>query len=76
MGLFDKLRARRQTKFIHIDPHNCVACWKCVKSCPRDVLGKVNFLGHRHAKIVNAEACIGCMKCVRICPKDCLLKND
>ena len=32
MGIFAKLRARRQTKFISINPRNCVACWECVES--------------------------------------------
>ena len=74
MGIFDKLRASRQTAFIKINPHDCVACWKCVKSCPKEVLGKVDFLGHRHVKISNGDACIGCMKCVGVCPEDCITK--
>ena len=74
MGIIDRLRARRQTKFISIDPHECIACWRCVETCPKDVLGKIDFLGHRHVKIKNGEACIGCMKCMHICPKDCIRK--
>ena len=72
MGILDKLRARRQTAYIKINAHHCVACWKCVKSCPKSVLGKVDFLGHRHVKIVAADACIGCLKCVNRCPHGCI----
>lgn len=74
MGIFTKLRARRQTKFISINPRNCVACWECVESCPKNVLGKIDFLGHRHVKISNAPACIGCFKCVKTCPHGCINK--
>jgi ferredoxin len=31
------------------------------------VLGKVDFLGHRHAKIRAAEDCNGCGACVKVC---------
>ena len=75
MGIIDKLRARRQTEFISIDPYDCIACWQCVEACPKDVLGKVDILGHRHIKVKNGDACIGCLKCVRICPKGCIRKN-
>ena len=69
MMLFSKLKKRMATPFIAINPRDCIACWECVEACPKDVLGKVDFLGHRHVKIVNADACIGCNKCIRICPK-------
>lgn len=49
--------------------HDCIACWECVDACPRNVFGKVNFLWHRHVKIVASDRCIGCGKCVKICPK-------
>lgn len=67
--LFSKFKKRMATPFIAINPHNCIACWDCISACPKQVLGKVDFLGHRHVKIVNADACIGCNKCIRTCPK-------
>ncbi len=47
--------------------HECIACWKCVEACPRGVLGKVNFLWHKHAKLSNPGNCIGCGKCAAVC---------
>lgn len=49
--------------------HDCIACWKCVDVCPGHVFGKVNFLWHRHAKVVAPDGCIGCGKCVKVCPQ-------
>lgn len=48
---------------------DCIACWRCVEACPKNVFGKVRFLWHRHAKLVHPEACIGCGKCVGVCPE-------
>lgn len=67
MGIFDKLRDRHMTAYITINTRNCVACWECFNACPKQVFGKIDFLGHRHIKIKNASACIGCNKCVRVC---------
>lgn len=49
--------------------HDCIACWQCVDACPREVLGKVKFLWHRHVKVVAPDRCVGCGKCVSACPK-------
>ncbi|MBD5234066.1 MAG: ferredoxin family protein [Bacteroidales bacterium] len=76
MGIIDRIRARMRTKFININPHNCVACWKCMEACPKNVLGKIEFLGHRHVRISNGAACIGCKKCVRTCPEGCIRANE
>ena len=37
-------------------------------NCPRDVIGKVGFLWHKHIVIRNADNCIGCKKCMKSCP--------
>lgn len=49
--------------------HECVACWQCVDVCPRQVLGKVKILWHRHVKVKSPDRCVGCGKCVNVCPK-------
>ena len=71
MGIIDRLKSRHQTKFITVNPHDCIACCECVTACPKGVLGKIDFLGHRHVKISNGDLCIGCMKCIRTCPRKC-----
>ncbi len=67
MGIFDNLRDRHMTDYITINSRNCVACWDCFTTCPKQVFGKIDFLGHRHIKIKNVSACIGCNKCVQVC---------
>ncbi|MDE7378728.1 MAG: 4Fe-4S binding protein [Paraprevotella sp.] len=56
------------TAHVAIDPHRCVACWKCVDKCPKKVIGRVGFLWHRHVSFKDARACIGCKRCIRTCP--------
>lgn len=59
---------RIATKYVVMNPRQCVACWKCVGKCPKHVIGKVCFLWHKHAVFKDADACIGCNKCVKTCP--------
>lgn len=56
------------TDYVAMNPSHCVACWKCVKQCPKNVIGKVGFLWHKHAVFQDADACIGCKKCIQTCP--------
>lgn len=62
------------TDFIKIHPDNCIGCWRCIRKCPANVIGKVGFLWHKHAVIINAEACIGCENCINACPRNCYYK--
>ena len=74
--VFLKLANKRNisTPYMLLVPHNCEACWKCVESCPKTVIGKVNFLMHKHAKIINVDACIGCMQCFNVCEYKAIYK--
>ncbi len=60
-------RRRNQTEYIIIDTSLCELCEECINGCPQKVLSKIDFLGHRHARIRHAELCKGCNKCVRLC---------
>jgi len=62
------------TPYILLNPHKCNACWKCIEQCPKEVIGKINLLVHKHVKIKNARACIGCLKCVKACEFDAIYK--
>ena len=57
-----------RTPHIWTNPHLCKACGKCITACPKQVIGKVGFLWHKHIVIKNAENCKGCKKCIQICP--------
>ncbi|MDR1239374.1 MAG: 4Fe-4S binding protein [Treponema sp.] len=61
----DKIR----TPYIWANHGRCIACWDCIDSCPKRVIGKVDFLWHKHIVIKNAEACTGCKKCIWVCPR-------
>jgi len=58
---------RNRTKYIFLDTSICNACWECVNKCPNKVLGKIDFLGHRHAKINDPNECTGCLACIKVC---------
>ena len=56
-----------RTAFVLLDTRKCKACWKCIGTCPNKVIGKINFPGHRHSRIIKSDKCSGCLKCVKIC---------
>jgi 2-oxoglutarate ferredoxin oxidoreductase subunit delta len=58
---------RSLTNFVQLNTRICQACWRCINECNKNVIGKVDFLGHRHARIDNPDQCAGCLKCVKIC---------
>ncbi len=63
------------TPYIQLDTHKCVGCFKCVEVCPKDVIGKVHILWHKHAIIRQPEKCIGCYKCVKVCEVSAITKK-
>lgn len=67
---------RMETAYVAMNPHRCMACWKCLNLCPKNVIGKVGFPGHRHVIFKNADACIGCGKCLKACPHGVFFKAD
>ena len=60
-------RGHTQTAYILLDTRKCKGCWKCINACPNKVISKIDFLGHRHARINESNKCSGCLKCVKIC---------
>ena len=60
--------AKKMTPYIWTDTRRCEACWKCIETCNNQVIGKVEFLWHKHIVIQNGENCKGCKKCIKICP--------
>jgi len=63
---------RIENKYIQLNTRNCEACWKCVENCPNKVIGKVNIIFHKHARISNSKKCTGCLRCVKICEYDAI----
>lgn len=68
----------KQTQHVAINAHEkCIACWKCIPACPKNVLGKVNILGlHKHAIFKHPQDCIGCGKCIKACPEGAYRKIE
>ena len=62
-----KKHNRIENQYIQLLTKNCKACWKCVENCPKKVIGKVNIIFHKHARINNSMECNGCLKCVKTC---------
>ena len=58
-----------QTEFVWINTRHCKGCWQCIKACPNNVLGKADFLLHRHVRVNNPLDCQGCMACVKACDR-------
>ncbi|MCE1164277.1 MAG: FeS-binding protein [Bacteroidetes bacterium] len=56
-----------RTEFVKLNTEKCKACWKCIEVCAKNVIGRINFPWHKHAKINNPENCSGCLKCLKIC---------
>jgi 2-oxoglutarate ferredoxin oxidoreductase subunit delta len=53
---------------IRINTRLCKACWVCINACPKQVIGKVGFLWHKHIILENPLNCTGCGKCIKVCP--------
>jgi NAD-dependent dihydropyrimidine dehydrogenase PreA subunit len=64
----------KRTPFIRLDTQKCKACWKCIKNCSNQVIGKVDLSWHKHALIVEPDACTGCLKCIEVCNNEAYLK--
>ena len=68
----EKLR----TGYVVANTRNCKACWECINTCPKQVIGKVVFLWHKHIAIRNDENCSGCRKCVKTCPHGVFVETN
>lgn len=68
MNIARRMNDRHKTVFVSIDPRRCEACWRCISTCPMNVLGKIRFLWHRHVVIKNPDLCVGCLACMDECP--------
>ena len=65
--VFDRL-SMNHTPHIWANPRLCRACGRCIKACPKQVIGKAGFLFNKRIVIKNAENCSGCKKCIQVCP--------
>lgn len=65
--IFSREHPHSRTSYVSLNTRKCTACWKCLKSCPSHVIGKINLPWHKHALIVNPDSCIGCLKCIKAC---------
>ena len=68
MSSHDRFARHTRTAHIVLNTKCCQACWACVETCPEHVIGKVDMLFHRHARIDHPENCRGCLRCLKACP--------
>lgn len=62
-----------------LNQESCIACGRCYKVCPRDVLTLVDSdeiededeSALAKMMIKDADDCIGCGACGRMCPRKC-----
>ncbi|MCC8153829.1 MAG: 4Fe-4S binding protein [Tannerellaceae bacterium] len=66
----DIVKARVITPYVWSNTRTCIACWKCIDECPKGVIGKVQFLWHKHIVFKDSENCTGCKKCIKTCPNN------
>ena len=64
------------TAHVLLNTHQCIDCKKCMESCPKEVIGSVKFLFHKHVNIKQPDLCIGCMKCVRVCQQKAFIARN
>lgn len=64
------------TPHVRLNTRLCQACGKCVKACPKNALGMISFLSHRHAHVKTADSCIGCKACIRACPYQAIQNQE
>ena len=64
-----------QQTFYHalqVDEDQCVACARCMKSCPTEAIRVVN--GHA---FISENRCVDCGNCYKVCPvKAIFIKQD
>jgi len=70
MKNLEKRLSKIRTDYFWTNNRNCEACWKCIDACPKQVIGKVSFLWHKHIIIKDGENCTGCKKCIKTCPHE------
>jgi len=63
------------TGYVWANTNNCKACWDCINTCPRQVIGKVSFLWHKHIVYKNSASCNGCKKCIQTCQHGVFSEN-
>ena len=68
MKNFEDQLTKIHTPYIWADSRRCKGCWRCIDACPKQVIGKISFLWHKHIIFINSENCTGCKKCIKTCP--------
>jgi len=76
MNRFEKRMSKISTSHIWANTRRCKACWKCIETCPKQVIKKVGFLWHKHIAIQNGDNCTGCKKCIKACPYGVFIEKN
>ena len=61
---------------VSLDKTKCIACGRCYKACPSEVMSLCEEEDDEGEDIKfmvleNDSGCIGCLVCAKVCPKGC-----
>lgn len=71
----------------YVDKEKCVACGKCVKACPKNLIEIIPYINEEYVKCSSKDpgkevrlycsgGCIGCKLCEKNCPVDAITVID
>ena len=68
LGLFAKDKLESDPQIAQVDIRRCVACGKCIRTCPFGAIQEVTIRGETKAQVIET-VCQGCGVCTSTCPQ-------
>ena len=68
LALFSKDKLQSDPQIAQVDIKRCVACGKCVQTCPFGAIELFDFRGQQKARVIET-VCQGCGLCSATCPQ-------
>lgn len=68
LGLFSKDTLQSDPQVSNVDIKRCVACGKCITTCPFKAIEMFEFRGQEKARVIET-VCQGCGLCTATCPQ-------
>ncbi|MDD2966051.1 MAG: CoB--CoM heterodisulfide reductase iron-sulfur subunit A family protein [Desulfovibrionaceae bacterium] len=68
LSLFSKDKLQSDPQISQVDIKRCIACGKCVQTCPFGAIELFDFRGQQKARVIET-VCQGCGLCTATCPQ-------